>query len=68
MTPEQRKQLEFIERCDPTFLIMHVKERTNYDAKALEKVFELAKILARALLAQTSDAAVGAISRRNHPQ
>ncbi|MFT4064334.1 DUF551 domain-containing protein [Paraburkholderia sp.] len=50
MTPEQREQLEFIQRCDPTFLIMHVRERTMFDAKLLERVFELAKDQARSLV------------------
>jgi hypothetical protein len=50
MTPEQRKELEFIERCDPTFLIMHVKERTMFDSDMLKKVFELAKEQSRALI------------------
>jgi len=64
MTPEHREELEFIGRCDPTFLITHVKERTSFDAKLLERVFELAKTQARTLLAQTSDAANGAMGEQ----
>jgi hypothetical protein len=50
MTPEEREQLEFIERCNPDFLIMHVRERTMFDANMLAKVFELAKTQARSLV------------------
>lgn len=50
MTPGQRQDLEFIERCDPTFLVMHVRDRTMFDATMLEKVFELAKTQARTLV------------------
>ncbi|NTX18035.1 hypothetical protein [Burkholderia cepacia] len=51
MTPDQREQLEFIERCDPSFLIRHINEATNFDGKLMERVFELAKEQARTLLA-----------------
>ncbi|KVQ35713.1 hypothetical protein WK03_35180 [Burkholderia cepacia] len=50
MTPDQREQLEFIERCDPSFLILHVKERTMFDSEMLKKVFELAKTQARSMV------------------
>jgi hypothetical protein len=54
-----REQLEFIVRCDPTFLIRYIKEATNYDAKMLEVVFELAKEKARAALASSDAQADG---------
>jgi hypothetical protein len=57
LTDEQRAQLEFIERCDPAFLIAHVEERTAFDANALAKVFDLAKERARALLSASKPAA-----------
>ncbi|CAG9229359.1 hypothetical protein [Burkholderia vietnamiensis] len=51
MTQEEREQLEFIQRCDPSLLIHHIKESTNFDAKLMESVFDLAKSHARMLLA-----------------
>jgi hypothetical protein len=62
LTDEQREQLRLIQRCDPSFLLLSVKGHTNFDAALLEKVFELAKEQARALLdasaAPASDSAV----------
>jgi hypothetical protein len=59
MTQHDREQLEFIVRCNPTFLIRHIKEATNYDAKMLEVVFELAKEKAHAALASSDAQADG---------
>lgn len=50
ITPEQREQLDLITRSDPTFIVMHLREQTNFDAALVQKVFELAKERARALL------------------
>lgn len=51
LTDEQREQLELIERCQPDLLLMHIRENTAFDVALLERVFELAKERARALLA-----------------
>ncbi|AQH05760.1 hypothetical protein A9R05_42855 (plasmid) [Burkholderia sp. KK1] len=51
MTPEQREQLELIARSNPAFIVMHLKERTVFDAALVQKMFELAKDRARDLLA-----------------
>ncbi|HDR9068191.1 TPA: hypothetical protein QDA90_003499 [Burkholderia vietnamiensis] len=51
LTDAQREELELIERCDPAFLLNHVEERTAFDANLLVKIFELAKVQARVLLA-----------------
>jgi hypothetical protein len=50
MTDEQKTQLEAIVACRPDFLLHHIEHDTNYDAKLLKKVFELAKERANALL------------------
>ncbi len=51
MTPEQREQLELIARGNPAFIVMHLKERTVFDAALVQKMFELAKDRAQDLLA-----------------
>lgn len=51
LTDEQREQLELIERCQPDLLLMHIRENTAFDVALLERVFELAKERAHALLA-----------------
>lgn len=51
LTDELREQLTLIERCQPDLLLMHIRERTAFDANLLTKVFELAKERAGALLA-----------------
>ncbi|WP_244111654.1 hypothetical protein [Burkholderia cepacia] len=51
LTDEQREQLELIERCQPDLLLMHIRENTAFDVALCERVFELAKERARALLA-----------------
>ena len=44
-------ELELIERSDPSWLILHLKENTMFDTPLIEKVFDLAKAKARELLA-----------------
>lgn len=51
LTAEHREQLELIERCQPDLLLMYIRENTAFDVALLERVFELAKERARALLA-----------------
>ncbi|KGC13694.1 hypothetical protein DM48_318 [Burkholderia gladioli] len=51
LSDERREHLEFIERCDPAFLIMQLRNDTAFNADALESVFQLAKERARELLA-----------------
>ena len=51
LTEEQRDELSFVGKCDPSFLIRSVKDNTNFDAKVLERVFDLAKERAAELLA-----------------
>lgn len=51
MTPAQREQMELIARGNPAFIVMHLKERTNFDAALVQKMFELAKERAQDLLA-----------------
>jgi hypothetical protein len=51
LTGEERTQLDGIVRCDPSWLLMDIKENSAFDAKVVEKVFELAKQQARAILA-----------------
>jgi NADH pyrophosphatase NudC (nudix superfamily) len=51
----EREQLELIVRCDPTWLLMDVKNNTLFDAALLEKVFELAKEQSRAALSSRAD-------------
>jgi hypothetical protein len=46
----QREQLNLIAVCNPYLLLMHIEEDTNYDAKLLARVFELAKARAVELL------------------
>lgn len=53
ITDEQRKELALIGRCNPDLLLTHITQDTNYDAKLLARVFELAKERATALLAAT---------------
>jgi hypothetical protein len=50
MTPEQKEGLEKIVNCHPDLLLYHIEHDTNYDAKLLKVVFELAKERANALL------------------
>jgi hypothetical protein len=40
---EEREQLEFIARCDPSFLLAHIGKDTMYDVAVVARVFELAK-------------------------
>lgn len=54
LTDEKREQLQLIQRCDPSFLLLSVKEHTNFDSALLEKVFELAKEQTRSLLAASA--------------
>ncbi|MCA8326238.1 helix-turn-helix domain-containing protein [Burkholderia cepacia] len=51
LTDDLREQLTLIERCQPDLLLMHIREKTAFDANLLTKVFELAKERAGALLA-----------------
>jgi hypothetical protein len=51
LTDDERKQLDGIVRCDPSWLLMDIRENSAFDAKIVEKVFELAKQQARAILA-----------------
>lgn len=63
LTDEQkrdREQLNLIAVCNPDFLILHIKENTNYNAELLARVFEPAKERARALLATSESAGGGA--------
>lgn len=53
--PDDRQQLELINRCDPSWLILHLKENTSFDAALLEKVFALAKERAAAMLLKVGD-------------
>jgi hypothetical protein len=55
----EREQLELIVRCDPTWLLMDVKNNTHFDAALLEKAFELAKEQARAALSSRADGGKG---------
>lgn len=50
LTEEKREALSFIERCDPSFLVLFIKHNTHFDAKVMELVFQLAKERARDLL------------------
>ncbi|WP_186076370.1 hypothetical protein [Burkholderia gladioli] len=58
LSDERREHLEFIERCDPAFLIMHLRNDTAFNADALESVFQLAKERARELLAASPAPAI----------
>ncbi|WP_186118305.1 DUF551 domain-containing protein [Burkholderia gladioli] len=60
LSDERRGHLEFIERCDPAFLIMHLRNDTAFNADALESVFQLAKERARELLAASPAPAIPA--------
>jgi hypothetical protein len=46
-----KEQLDAIVRSNPDFLLYHIEQDTNYDAKLVRKVFELGKERAAALLA-----------------
>lgn len=50
---KEREQLEMIVRSDPSLILRHLEENTNYDAKAVAKIFELAKERASEILKQT---------------
>lgn len=54
LTEAQREQLELIERSDPSFVLRHLRERTAFDVSVVERMFELAKERARALLAHNA--------------
>jgi hypothetical protein len=55
LTDEERTQLDGIVRCDPSWLLMDIKENSAFDAKVVEKVFELAKQQAAAILAANGE-------------
>jgi hypothetical protein len=55
LTDDEREQLEGITRCDPSWLLMHIKESTPFNVKVVEKVFELAKQQAAAILAASKE-------------
>lgn len=53
----EREQLEAIAKCDPSWLLMDIKENSVFDAAVLEKVFVLAKERASALLSASEASA-----------
>jgi hypothetical protein len=59
LSEEAQEQLELIERWDPVFFLNHIEEKTAYDANLVERVFQLAKERAGAILAAACAQAVG---------
>lgn len=41
------ERLKLIARADPSFVVMHIRERTAFDAELIQQMFDLAKLKAR---------------------